>query len=125
MIMNFFYIIAAVLLILIGIVHSWLGEKYILIRLFRRDNMPHLFGSDIFTKQTLRFAWHITTIAWWGFALILLFMGNAFSWEIIIPFNQIISITFLLTALLAGFYTRGKHLSWIIFLAVAILSWFG
>ncbi len=35
---------------------SILGEKYILIRLLRRD-LPNLFSGDSFTKQTLRFAW--------------------------------------------------------------------
>jgi len=57
-------LIGSLLLILIGFIHSILGEKYILIRLFRRDNLPHLMGSDWFTKRTLRFAWHITTLAW-------------------------------------------------------------
>ena len=33
-------------------------------------------GSDWFTKQTLRFAWHITTIVWWGFAAILYLLEN-------------------------------------------------
>ena len=64
-------IAGSILLIVIGIIHSYLGEKYILIRLFRRENLPHLMGSDWFTKQTLRFAWHITTLAWFGFAAIL------------------------------------------------------
>jgi hypothetical protein len=62
---------AALLCMLIGVAHSYLGEKYILIRLFRRDNLPKLLGSDWFTKRTLRFAWHLTSIAWWGFAALL------------------------------------------------------
>lgn len=45
-------IIASILLVLCGCVHSILGEKYILIRLFKRDNLPHLLGSDQFTKGT-------------------------------------------------------------------------
>ena len=48
-----------------------LGEKYILIRLFKRNNLPKLLGSDWLTKRVLRFAWHLTSIAWWGFAAIL------------------------------------------------------
>ena len=63
--------IASALCFLIGIIHSYMGERFILIRLFRGDNVPHLFGSDLFTKRTLRFAWHITTFAWWGFAYVL------------------------------------------------------
>ncbi len=58
--------IGALLAIGIGIAHSYLGERYILIRLFRRDDLPKLFGGPEFTIQTLRFAWHLTTIAWWA-----------------------------------------------------------
>jgi hypothetical protein len=66
-------IAAAVLLVAIGAAHSYLGERYILIRLFRlfRRDLPKLFGSDWFTKRTLRFAWHITTVMFWGFAALL------------------------------------------------------
>lgn len=63
--------VAAILCFLIGIIHSYLGERFILIRLFRGDRVPHLFGSDYFPKRTLRFAWHITTFAWWGFGYLL------------------------------------------------------
>ena len=58
--------ITAFLTFTIGVAHSVLGERYILIRLFRRNNLPKLFGGPEFTILTLRFAWHITTIAWWG-----------------------------------------------------------
>ncbi|SFD42135.1 hypothetical protein [Pseudoalteromonas denitrificans] len=66
-------VIAAILLFIMALVHSYLGERYILIRLFRRDNLPHLAGSDFFTKGTLRFAWHITSFAWIGLAVLLAF----------------------------------------------------
>lgn len=52
----------AIILLCMGLTHSYLGEKYILIRLFRRDNIPKLLGSDEFTKGTLRFCWHIFII---------------------------------------------------------------
>lgn len=54
---------AAVLLLLIGLAHSYLGERYIFVRLFRLE-LTKLFGSDWFTERTLRFAWHLTTVAW-------------------------------------------------------------
>jgi len=47
---------AASLAIFIGAAHSILGERYILVRLFRRKNLPELLGSDFFTRRTLRFA---------------------------------------------------------------------
>ena len=53
-------IIAGCLLILLSLLHSVLGERFILIRLFRTTQLPPLYGSDAFTRATLRFAWHIT-----------------------------------------------------------------
>jgi hypothetical protein len=63
---------SALVLFAVGIVRSVFGERYILVRLFRRTDLPRLFGGTRFTTRTLRFAWHITTVAWWGFAAILL-----------------------------------------------------
>jgi hypothetical protein len=62
------YIVATVLCFSVGLAHSVLGERYILVRLFRRPDLPKLFGGTEFTIRTLRFAWHLTTIAWWGAA---------------------------------------------------------
>lgn len=68
---NVMLYIGSILLVLIGFVDSILGEKYILIKLFRRDKLPQLLGSDWFTKRVLRLAWHLTTIVWWGLAGVL------------------------------------------------------
>ena len=61
---------AAVLLALIALAHSALGERYILTRLFRRGELPRLYGSDWFTRRTLRFAWPvflaIALLVWLG-----------------------------------------------------------
>lgn len=64
--------IAALLFLLTGAAHSYLGERYILIRLFKRDNLPKLFGGTEFTTGTLRFAWHLLTLVWWGIAVVVL-----------------------------------------------------
>lgn len=61
--MVFMLYFASGLLVVLALAHSYLGERYILIRLFKRVNLHMLFGSDDFTKRTLRFAWHLTSIA--------------------------------------------------------------
>jgi hypothetical protein len=55
--------LAALLLALAGIAHSYLGERYILIRLLRRADLPKLSGGTQFTARILRLAWHATSIA--------------------------------------------------------------
>jgi len=109
---------AAVLAVSIGIAHSYHGERYILTRLFRRP-LPPLFGDDWFTKQTLRFAWHITTVAWCGFAAILLSLnaGTADRRQLLMTIGG----TFGITALFPILASRGKHLSWIVFGTIAAI----
>ena len=68
-------LVAALLAASLGVAHSYLGERYILIRLLRRDNLPTLFGGVEFTKRTLRFAWHLTSVAWIGLAGLLVAMA--------------------------------------------------
>ncbi len=107
---------AAFFLFAIGITHSFLGERYILTRLFRRDNIPKLFGSTDFTKQTLRFAWHITTIAWWGFAAILILLAEEkHSFQNI---SIVIAVTFLTSGIISLVASKAKHYSWIVFLFI-------
>jgi len=112
--------VAAFLTVAIGVAHSYLGERYILIRLFRRDNLPKLFGSTGFTINTLRLAWHLTTVAWWGFAAILVIL--AIPPFTINAFGLVIGCTFLIHSAVALVGSRGKHLSWPVFFAIGVLS---
>jgi hypothetical protein len=116
--MNALLIAAASLTILVGLAHSVLGEKYILKRLFRRTELPHLFGSDWFTRRTLRFAWHLTTVAWWGFGMMLILLTGSSQLVSADVILMPIAGVFLLSAILAGVFTRGRHLSWVIFLVI-------
>ena len=111
--------IASALLIFIGLVHSYLGERYILIRLSKRE-LPKLFGSDRFTKQVLRFAWHLTTVAWFGFAAILfsLYFDTSNFSKISL---YIISCVFLVIGAMSFGYTKGRHYSYMVFWAVSLI----
>ena len=121
--MKEFLYLAAFLAVALGIAHSVLGERYILVRLFRRDNLPKLFGSPEFTTRTLRFAWHITTVAWFGFGALLLHAGRG---DLTTSGTlRIIGITFILSGLLPLFITRGKHLSWLVLFAVGGIALWG
>jgi hypothetical protein len=114
---------AAALLVALAVAHSALGERYILVRLFRRQDLPKLFGSDRFTRRTLRFAWHVTSVAWLGFAAIL--------WQLDeLPHGAArgvlaaVALTFFVSGVVSLVGSRGRHLSWLAFLAVAALAWF-
>lgn len=113
--------LAAALMALTGLAHSVLGERYILMRLFRRDNLPALFGGTAFTTGTLRFAWHLLSVAWWGIAALVLQAATQ-------PLDtrtvlQAVAAVAAVSGLLPLFFTRGRHLSWLVFFAVAALLW--
>lgn len=102
-----------------GIAHSWLGERYILIRLFKSGGLPKLFGSTAFTTGTLRFVWHLTTVAWWGMAyLTFIAAGGEVSKDQLLG---VIGSVALVSAAFPLYFTRGKHLSWLVFLLVGVL----
>ena len=71
-----------------------------------------LRGSDVFTKQVLRFAWHITSVAW-------IAMGAALVWD---P-RRAIAIGFAASGATALVGSRGRHYSYVVFFAIAALSW--
>jgi hypothetical protein len=118
---NALLVSAAALAFGVGVAHSVLGERYILIRLFRRQELPRLFGSDLFTRRTLRFAWHLTTLAWWGFGGQLLV--SAFPESGAESLLHVVAATFLATAVVTFGHSRGRHLAWVVFLAIAGLTW--
>jgi len=112
--------VAAFLTVSLGIAHSYLGEKYILIRLFRRENLPRIFGDQEFTKRTLRFAWHITTVAWIGLAALLVHAGRG---DLTVPGTlRIIGVTAIISGLFPIIFTRGRHLAWVVLFAIGGIS---
>ncbi|MGD8440275.1 MAG: hypothetical protein PVG53_07050 [Holophagae bacterium] len=120
--MNRLLLSAALLVIAVGVAHSWLGERYIVRRLLRRNDLPELFGDDSFTRQTVRFGWHLTTIAWFGLAAVLVLLSGALG-DLRAGDAVIFAIaqTFVLSAALALIVTRARHLSWIVFATIATL----
>lgn len=113
-------VLAAALIAAVGAAHSWLGERYLLQRLFRRADLPKILGSAEFTKRTLRFAWHVTTIAWLGLAAVLLLIAQPQLSRADI--GLAVGLCFLVQFAVALVGSRGRHLSWIAFLVIGGLA---
>ena len=123
--MNLMLLVAGLLSALIGIVHTVLGEKLVLGPLFRRGDLPRLFGSRTFARRTLRFAWHLTTVLLLGIGVAVIALSRA-------PLDpqsaytlHVLAITFAVCSLLSLIGARAKHFSWWVFLIIAVLLWFG
>ncbi len=113
---------AAALAVLLAAAHSYLGERYILVRLFRREDLPKLFGGTTFTKRTLRFAWHVTSVLALGYAGLLVALARATTPALD---ARIIAATFAGCGIVAVVGSRGRHLSWVVFFAIAALAAWG
>jgi hypothetical protein len=130
--MNAYFALAALIAFILGIVHSYMGEKYLISPILRSEHLVSaLSGSVSLKKVALRVCWHFATIAMWGAGAMLIFLSSS-------PFNhtsmvmaRIISLTFAAYTILV-FLTPGlrlihlkRHLAWAAFLAIAVLSWLG
>jgi hypothetical protein len=119
--MNSALVSAAILAVLLAAAHSYLGERYILIRLFRREDVPKLFGGTTFTKRTLRFAWHITSVMALGFAGLLIVLAQPDGADPRVQ-ARIIAATFAACGVVALVGSRGRHPAWLAFFVMAALA---
>ena len=113
---------ASVLTFAIGGIHSWLGERRLIGPLLAPERRQGILASSTFARQVLRFAWHLTTLAWWGIGAILAALTLA-------PMDQqgrlvaaVIAATFLATGAIILIVSHGRHLAWPVFLVIAGLS---
>jgi hypothetical protein len=115
--MNYSLTAAAALMIIIGVVHSFLGE-HLIVKPLLTLNLPHIKGSDFITKRTLRFAWHLTTLAVFGLAgVVLIYAGTVVDSSGALILNLIASI-FFMASVISLLAIRGKHFSWWVFLMI-------
>jgi hypothetical protein len=109
---------AAVILCLLAIAHSALGERFIISRLLRRNDLPKIFGSASFTAQTLRYCWHLTSVMGFGIAYLLIQIGHGDPAAALV---RTLAVTMFLSAALAIVVTRGRHLSWVGFIMAGVI----
>lgn len=114
--MNSFLVAAASIAIITAMAHSILGESLLIGPLLRRDDLPALIGDKLLAKRTLRFVWHLPSIAWLGIAALLL-MAPAPS------VLRVLAATALASGVVTALISRGKHPGWIAFVGIAVLTW--
>lgn len=68
------------------------------------------------------FAWHLTTVAWFDFAALLLVLAREGAPDRALLLRAI-GATFVISAAITGGASRGRHLAWVVFLAIGVLTW--
>lgn len=113
-------VLAAALLFAIGVAHSVLGERWLIGPLLSPDYRRGMLAKSEFARQVLRFAWHLTTLAVWGFAAILAGLSMTSTDG---PAAQvtvaIIAAVCLISAIYIFVTTGARHLAWPVFLVTA------
>ena len=71
--MNWYYIIAAIFLFITGLVHMYLGEKWLFEKLNSENLETHYTGGV--TKTTLRWFWHFGSFMVFWVGVLALIMG--------------------------------------------------
>jgi hypothetical protein len=118
---TFALMVAAILIAVLGVAHSILGEKHIIGWLLTHD-LPHLFGGRSFTAGTIRFAWHITTVLFLGVSGVLFVIAlDAPASTVLV----VIGSTLILSSVLPIWFTRGRHVSWVVLLVAGCLCFWG
>ena len=123
--MNTSFLAAALLLVLIGLVHSLLGEKLIFRRMRQGGFIPTQGGSALREPHVriLWASWHVLTLFGWAMAAMLLRLSSAETPHADV-FLDCIATAMLAGAMLVLFATRGRHPGWLGLSLVAMLIWF-
>ncbi len=124
--MNMYLSAAGVLALIVGVVHSVLGELRIFSRL-RRGSIIPTHGGDLLQQSNVRIlwaSWHVLTVFGWGLAAMLLWLALPSSPPQ--PFiTQSITVSMLAGSALVLVGTRARHPGWVGLLGVAVLVWLG
>jgi hypothetical protein len=105
--MNAGIVLATTCLGLLATGHSVLGERALLRPLFAAE-LPPMPLPPLFARRTLRFAWHLTSLAWVALAWALLTTEQA---------APAVAALMIVSGLVTFASTRGAHFAWALFLA--------
>lgn len=120
-------ILAAMIAVLVGVVHSVLGEKLMFSRLRQQHWVPGKSAGPLHEShiRIIWASWHALSV--FGFVLAAILLRLAW------PVQAVQLSAFILHAVFAGMVaaallvlvgTRGRHPGWIGLLAVGLLIWF-
>ena len=121
--MNLFLLTASILAILIGVVHSVLGEKLIFSRLRSAGIVPTEAPLPLKERNIRKIwaTWHIVSLFGFGIAFLLYLLAiPSTNIEITWRIKMAIALPMFLSAMLVLWATKGRHPGWTGLLTVSI-----
>lgn len=126
--MNLSMLVAGFLTVILGTAHSVFGELLIF-RYLRRKEVVRIISVPPLKKQHIGIlwaTWHLATVLAWAFGSILFGLASPIQEGTLqVLVKNAATIAFLSSSFLVLIGTKGKHLGWIILLAIALLIWLG
>ncbi|WP_199777553.1 hypothetical protein [Bosea sp. FBZP-16] len=125
--MQSYLLAAGVLMILIGVAHSVIGE-ILIFRQLRAGTIVPLLAPAPLRERHLRILWanwHLCSVLGWGLAALLIVIAGSPELPTYALNIRIIAIATLAGSLLVLYATRGRHPGWLGLLVAAGLAWLG
>lgn len=125
--MQTYFFAAGILALVVGVIHSTLGEVLIFRHLRNRGLVPAMEAPPLKERhiRILWASWHVATVFGWAFGIILLRLAmftTEHSLRAIVESAMVFA--FLGGSFLVLIGTKGRHPGWIGLLGVAALVWF-
>lgn len=126
---NGYFVAASIIALLVGLVHSVLGEKLIFRRLRHDHRLVPTNGVNLLAEGHIRIlwaSWHLVTIFGWGMGAVLLRLAWAAPAQTLIDvIAQSVAIAAFAGAVCVFVGTRARHPGWVGLLAIAACAWLG
>ena len=126
--METYMFVAGSLALVVGIIHSVLGEVLIFSRM-RNGGLVPTVGAPLLRERHVRIlwaSWHIVTVFGWALGVILLrFSFPSAEYTVQVFVENTIVFSMLASSLLVLVGTKGMHPGWLGLLGVAVLTWLG
>ena len=123
--MEVYTFMAGWLAIVVGLVHTLLGERLIFSRMRKQGVIP-AFGQPVLRERHVRVlwaSWHIVSIFGWALGLQLIHAARPFTELGVLQFSlRSIVIAMLCSSVLVLVATKGRHPGWIGLLVVAAFT---
>lgn len=124
--MQIYLFAAGVLALLVGAIHSVMGE-ILIFRHLRSHGLVPTMGAPPLRERHIRIlwaSWHFATVLGWAFGIVLLHLATLTTEQSLraIVENAVV-LAFLGGSFLVLIATKGKHPGWVGLLGVAALTW--
>lgn len=124
--MQIYLFAAGVLALLVGAIHSVMGE-ILIFRHLRSHGLVPTMGAPPLRERHIRIlwaGWHFATVLGWAFGIVLLRLATLTTEQSLRAMvENAIVLSFLGGSLLVLIGTNGKHPGWVGLLGVAALTW--